>query len=221
MSIHIVCIVTSNSSWNIVNKLSGGSAESQCLNYENEHGNVVSGISLAKTLNNFYISITADLASLDIPSLPAFLPPRYDLPCIRPWEVCKKLSGHWTWWCTQCVWKTFALESAAPVADICNITFLSGIFPALWKHSYITPIPKAAPISGDADLRPISLTSCVSNLQEDFAVKWLIEEVKNIIDRQQFGSLKGSSTTYCLLDMLENWLSSLDKPATYVRISRL
>lgn len=75
MSIHIVCIVTSNSSWNIVNKLSGRSAESQCLNYENEHGNVVSGISLAKTLNNFYISITADLASLDISSLPAFYRP--------------------------------------------------------------------------------------------------------------------------------------------------
>ena len=86
------------------------------------------------------------------------------------------------------------------------------------KYSYITAIPKTTPISGDADLRPISLTSCVSKIQEDFAVKWLLEDVQDIIDPQQFGTLKGSSTTYCLLDMLVKWFSSLDKPATCVRI---
>ena len=53
---------------------------------------------------------------------------------------------------------------------------------------------------------------------QDFAVKCLIEDVQSAIDPQQFGSLKGSSTTYCLLDMFENWLSSLDQPSQYLRI---
>lgn len=58
-------------------------------------------------------------------------------------------------------------------------------------------------------------------VQEDFAVRWLIEDVQHEIDPQQFGSLKGSSTTYCLLDMFENWLSSLDQPANYIRVCYL
>ena len=38
------------------------------------------------------------------------------------------------------------------------------------------------------------------------------------IDLQQFGSRKGTSTTYCLLDVLHNWLSSLDCPGKFLRV---
>ena len=38
------------------------------------------------------------------------------------------------------------------------------------------------------------------------------------IDPNQFGSLKGVSTTFCLLDMLHNWLSALESPSTYLRV---
>ena len=53
---------------------------------------------------------------------------------------------------------------------------------------------------------------------EDFFVEWLIDDVKHHIDLQQFGSLKGTSATYCLLDMLHNWLSSLDCPGKFLRV---
>ena len=52
---------------------------------------------------------------------------------------------------------------------------------------------------------------------EDFVVEWLIEDVEHIIDPSQFGCLKGTSTTYCLLDMMHNWLSSIDKPGMFLR----
>ena len=45
--------------------------------------------------------------------------------------------------------------------------------------------------------------------------RWI---TKHHIDPQQFGSLKGTSTTYCLLDILHNWLSSLDCPGKFVRV---
>ena len=142
-----------------------------------------------------------------------------------PWEVCNKLlclspfkaigpDG-----VPNRIWKEFAQELAIPVTDIFNASFSSGSFPMLWKDSYISPIAKVTPVTGDGDLRPIALTSCISKVQEDFAVKWLIEDVQQ--DPQQFGSLKGSSITYCLLDMLENWLSSLDQPAKYLRVCYL
>ena len=37
------------------------------------------------------------------------------------------------------------------------------------------------------------------------------------IDPNQFGSLKGSSTTFSLLDLVHNWLSEMDNPGSYIR----
>ena len=46
---------------------------------------------------------------------------------------------------------------------------------------------------------------------------WMIEDDRDDIDPQQFGSLRGSSTTYCLLDMIHNWLTNLENPGCYLR----
>ena len=65
---------------------------------------------------------------------------------------------------------------------------------------------------------PIYLfTPILSKVLEDFGVSWMIEDVGKHIDSRQFGSLKGSSTTYCLLDLIHNWLSELDNPGCYLR----
>ena len=61
------------------------------------------------------------------------------------------------------------------------------------------------------------LTPILSKVLEDFVVSWMIEDVGEHIDSRQFGSLKGSSTTYCLLDLIHNWLSELDNPGCYLR----
>ena len=47
-------------------------------------------------------------------------------------------------------------------------------------------------------------------------VSWIIEDVGEHIDSRQFGSLKGFSS-YCLLDLIHNWLSELDNPSCYLR----
>ena len=52
---------------------------------------------------------------------------------------------------------------------------------------------------------------------EDFVVSWMIEDVGEHIDSRQFGCLEGSSTTYCLLDLIHNWLSELHNPGCYLR----
>ena len=77
--------------WNIINKISGRSGGTTSLSYDDEAGNVISGANLAARLNKFYISVTSDLSPLDTSTLPAFLPAQYELPLIRPWEVCNKL----------------------------------------------------------------------------------------------------------------------------------
>ena len=60
-----------------------------------------------------------------------------------------------------------------------------------------------------SDTQPISLNPLLSKDLEDFVVSWMIEDVGEHIDSRQFGSLKGSSTTYCLLYLIHNWPLSL------------
>ncbi len=146
------------------------------------------------------------------------------MPYIEPHEVCEKLlvvnssktcgpdniPGR--------LLKEFAYLFAEPVAKIFNMSLSSGIVPNIWKDSHITPIPKVKQPTDEADTRPISLTPCLSKVLEDFVVRWMISDVRNNIDVQQFGSLKGSSTTYCLLDMLHCWLSHLDSTGHFLRI---
>ena len=45
----------------------------------------------------------------------------------------------------------------------------------------------------------------------------MIEDVGEHIDSRQFFSRKGSSTTYCLLNLIHNWLSDLDNPGCFLR----
>ena len=69
----------------------------------------------------------------------------------------------------------------------------------------------------EGDFIPISLTSCLSKVLEDFVVTWLIDDVKDKIDPNQFGRLRGTSTTYCL-DMIHTWLTYLDLPGRHLRL---
>ena len=68
------------------------------------------------------------------------------------------------------------------------------------------------------DLRPISLTSCISKVLEEFVVEWILEDIGYLIEPKQFGCLRGSSTSLCLLDMFHSWLSKLDTDGCSLRI---
>ena len=49
-------------------------------------------------------------------------------------------------------------------------------------------------------------------------VEWILEDIGHLIDPKQFGCLRGSSTTLCLLDMFHSWLSKLDTDRCSLRI---
>ena len=61
--------------------------------------------------------------------------------------------------------------------------------PVVWKESNIRPIPKIQSPMDEGDFRPILLTPCLSKVLEDFVVTWLIDDVKDKIDPNQFGCL--------------------------------
>ncbi len=114
--------------------------------------------------------------------------------------------------------KEFAYELVDPVCSIFNTSLTTSEFPDIWKDALITPIPKAPPVSCADELRPISLTASLFKILEDFVVQWMIDDVKHKIDPKQFGCLKGTSTSFCLIDMVNNWLKTLDGQSHYLRI---
>ncbi len=112
-------------------KISGRSANSTPISYEDEAGNVMSGINLAERLNKFYISATSDLLPLDRSNLPAYLPAQYELPEKRSSEVCKKLSEMNAFKSVGPdgipirIWKTFGPELSLPITEIFNASFFN------------------------------------------------------------------------------------------------
>ena len=94
--------------------------------------------------------------------------------------------------------KEFADELAEPHAVIFNASLTSGIVSAIWKDSDVIPIPKSQLPTCEDNTRPISQTSCLSKVLEDFVVRWMISDIESKIGPKQFGCLKGTSTTYCL-----------------------
>ncbi len=110
--------------------------------------------------------------------------------------------------------KLAAPTIAEPLAALFNRSLLEGQFPAVWKIGTISPILKEGKIPSEpASYRPVALLSCLSKvlgrLVHDQLVKFCLEN--NVLPDQQFGFLKGRSTEWQLLTVLEDWHDTLDK----------
>ena len=76
------------------------------------------------------------------------------------------------------------------------------------------PIPKTTSPQSLTDLGPIAITPLPSLICEDFVFDWAYSDIKTTIDSQQFGNMKSSSTTHCLVSFLDFIHSHLDKRNT-------
>ena len=95
---------------------------------------------------------------------------------------------------------------AFPVRRILNASFRRQHLPRSWKFADVMPLPKKKPVEIlKKDLRPISLTPCLSKVAEELIVADYIKPVLKDLDTNQYGAVLKSSTTLALLDMLHDW----------------
>ena len=167
----------------------------------------VGGADLACLLNDHFVSVSADLPSLDTCSFPAYLPapesvPTFTLPemCSNLVKVCIFTSSGPDGIPNQII-KEFGYELADPVFRIFSASLTSGVVPTDWKFADTIPIPKAQPATCEDENGTIASTAYLSKILEDLFVKWMLRDIRHKIDPQQFGSLKGASTIFCLIDM--------------------
>ena len=113
--------------------------------------------------------------------------------------------------------KIFSKSFAVPLADIFNTSFLDKTFPGMWKQFDVTAMPKVNPCTDLDDLRPISLTSALSKMQESYVVDWMHEDIKDGICSEQYGGVPGSSVL-ALVHLLHKWNQVMDTPDKGIRI---
>ena len=60
--------------------------------------------------------------------------------------------------------------------------------------------------------RTTFLTALLAKVSEGFVCRWVLEDTKGSFDRNQYGSIKGSSTTHYLIEVLDVFYKGTDKP---------
>lgn len=90
-----------------------------------------------------------------------------------------------------------ALEG--PVVRIFSRIFETGIFPKMWKFSYIFPILKEGDSHNITNYRPISVLSCLPKLLDALLAESLSNVLFGRLAQQQHGFIKGRSTLTNLL----------------------
>ena len=98
------------------------------------------------------------------------------------------------------------------LATICNLSFSTGVFPAILKTAKVFPIHKKNSKLEVSNYRPISLSSNIDKIFEKLMHSRLVkffEEKQNLYYRQ-FGFRKDFSTNPAILTLLESIQEALD-----------
>jgi len=88
----------------------------------------------------------------------------------------------------------------SPLAFLFNLSLDSGVFPAIWKDSFIIPLHKSGIKSHANNYRGIAKLSCIPKVFEHIVTDSITPLVSPIISPQQHGFMKGRSTVTNLLE---------------------
>ena len=90
--------------------------------------------------------------------------------------------------------KDYAELLAFPITKVINASFKEQRLPFIWKVADVSPLPKIKPVTDlRKDLRPISLTACLSKIAEEFILcDYVKPAVLNILDPCQYGTIPKS-----------------------------
>ena len=101
----------------------------------------------------------------------------------------------------------------APLEIIYNNSLYSGNIPEIWKHAYVTPIPKKQGAVDVNQFRPISITCIFARIFEKLLKRSIYLHISDTgyISCNQHGFTKGKSVETQMLECLEVWTGILDK----------
>ena len=113
-----------------------------------------------------------------------------------------------------------ALEIFKPLTYIINLTLEQGIFPNSLKIAKVIPIFKQGSRSSCNNYRPISVLSVLSKIFEKCILNQLkfYFMIENILVSNQYGFRSGSTTTDCLVELMDEITKAIDQEKYAVSI---
>ena len=105
----------------------------------------------------------------------------------------------------------FSAELAGPLTDIINTCLMEQTYPKLWKHEWVSPVPKITHPKVLQDLRKISCTSDYNKLFEGILKDWILTDISDKIDIGQFGGQAGTGTEHMIVCLINRVLWLLDR----------
>ena len=103
-------------------------------------------------------------------------------------------------------------EISKQLADLFNLSFMTGVFPSVLKTAKVVPVFKKDSKLNYSNYRPISLLSNIEKILEKLMYKRLYAflDYNNIIYDLQFGFRQQYSTSRALINITENIRKALD-----------
>ena len=106
-----------------------------------------------------------------------------------------------------------AIDLAEPLTNIINCCLTAGTFPKSWRREWVTPVPKGVgPLKTIKDVRKIASTSDYSNIYESILKIWIVEDIGEKININQFAGKKGVGTEHLMVMMVDRIQALLDRP---------
>lgn len=120
--------------------------------------------------------------------------------------------------------KKCASRLASPLSYIFNLSLSSGVFPAVWKSSFVLPIFKSGERSNIANYRGVCIQSSVPKVLDSLIYDSLSFASKHFIVNQQHGFVAGRSTVTNLLcyqhDIIRAFDSGVDVHSVYTDVAK-
>ena len=96
---------------------------------------------------------------------------------------------------------------------IINISISTRIFPECLKQAKVIPVHKSGPYNDPANYRPISILPVLSKIIEKHVTKHLFAYLKKygLLHKSQSGFRQNHSCNTALINLVDKWLSDIDK----------
>ena len=105
----------------------------------------------------------------------------------------------------------FSPELATPMAHLFNVCLQEGVYPDIFKHESITPVPKVFPPEKLKDLCKISGLFNCAKIFDKILGGYIIDDMAPNRDPAQYGNEKNLSTQHYLIKLLHRILTAVDR----------
>jgi hypothetical protein len=173
----------------------------------------------AEEIAQFLSAVSHQYEPINLTKLPSYLP-SLPPPQVAEFQVYKKLRALSNTKSTLPIdiparlRKEVSVELAKPLTDIINSCLAEGVYPALWKREWVSPIPKVKEPELLKDVRKVASTSDYNKVLESIIKDFITEDIGSKLDPKQFGGKKGHGTEHMIVSLMDRILKLLDNNNT-------